>query len=155
MPEPPQFDLGKYWAPAHVKGYMGAGVTVAVVDTGAGDENYQYSSDLNNHAMTYAGVDVPWGRIDKKWPPGDVGEEQRRHGWQTFRRMLTGAPGSFYLDFRVAMPEIAEDQFLKALESAVNLGADVINLSLGRLVSHMEAEEHIKSCRVCKFVGQL
>lgn len=155
MTSTPALDLDEYWGPARSSGMTGAGITVGVVDTGADTSTYEWSAALNQQARQYVGVDVPWGRIEKRWSLADVNPEKLKHGSEIFRRLLPAAPSAHFLDVRYPMPESTEQQLLQSIKAAVDEGADVINLSLGRLVPFSKAEEHIQTCSVCKYAARL
>lgn len=155
MMKAPALNLDEYWGPVRNKGLTGAGVIVCVIDTGADTSTYEKSHILNEQARQYAGVNVPWGHIDKRWSSANVNPDQLKHGSEIFRRLLSGAPSSYFLDIRYPMPDSTEQQLLQSMQLAIDEGADVINLSLGRLVPFSEAEEHIQTCNLCKFTGRL
>lgn len=122
-----QINLGQ----AHASGMTGAGVTVAVLDTGI-DPNHPYFA-----GRLVAGRDF----VDDDWDPTDPGSvvasAQRPrasgHGTHISGIILRMAPNSQIMPVRVLDENGRGSSFViaYAIEWAVAQGADVINLSLG------------------------
>ena len=156
MAKTPALDLAKHWAPLHSQGFTGAGVTMGVLDTGADASTYERAREMNENARRFAHFDVKWGRIEKLWPTGNaVPADLLKHGSAVFLRLLGGAPSVFFLDIRTLFPNTSEQELQQSLRVAVDRGADVLNLSMGRMVPWSQTEEHLLGCSVCRYASQL
>jgi serine protease AprX len=107
----------------------GAGVTIAVVDTGVAD-----SADFGTR-LTHHDVSGTWSEGEAHDPYGHgtfVAGAAAGDGAASQGRYAGAAPGADVLDIRVADEEGRTDlvTVLKGLEKAAELDADVVNLSM-------------------------
>ncbi len=94
----------------------GAGVRVAVIDTGIG-EHSSFTSRV----------------VRKSLVEGNAGDELNPHGTAVAGLIHTIAPQSEFLSYQVTDPNGSSDSFTlaRAIIEATNDGADVINISMG------------------------
>ena len=155
----PALDLAAYWKNIHSKGFTGAGITVAVVDTGASSATYDQASKLNSQARDFVGSDVAWGQIKKLWKAEiAVPPEHLKHGDQVFRRLLSGAPSSSFLDIQTLFPHTSKENLINSIKTAIEHKADIVNLSLGRMIPNEELQTppgHAATCPVCQLANTL
>jgi hypothetical protein len=123
--------------PLHDNNFHGEGVLVAMLDTG-----YNRSHEALDHLNIIAEWDFIFEDSVTKNQPGDV-SNQHHHGTYTLSALGGYAPGeligpAWAADFALAKTERMweevqgeEDDYVRALEWAESLGAEVVSSSLG------------------------
>jgi len=128
-------------AAAHQKGYSGAGVTLAIMDTGFRKTHEAFSAHYQN-SRVLAEYDFVQDDPETANQPGDA-SDQWSHGTAIWSISGGWAPGqivgpAFGANFILCKTEnvssetpVEEDNWVAALEFADSIGADVITTSLG------------------------
>ena len=122
------------WSQTHLGGgqllapHLGAGVTVAVIDTGLDLKHPQFQGHLAPAADWYDFL----GADSVAQEEGDSSTEGYGHGTAVASLMLQVAPHATILPLRVIAPNgtASADTVARAIDYAVAHGADVINLSI-------------------------
>jgi hypothetical protein len=119
---------------------LGAGVKVAVIDTGIDLAHAGFSGKL---APAGEWMDYVDGDND---PMDEAGGGGYGHGTGVAGVVLQVAPNAIILPIRVLTPDGSGDMtnVLAAIDHAVAMGADIINLSLGSITSSNDLKGMIK-----------
>lgn len=157
----------KTWADT---GYNGEGMVVAIIDTGVDPSHQDFklsdsskakiqSTTFDGFLGTYRTEKVPYGYnyMDNNQEILDLGPDASEHGMhvagtvgangdETDGGIKGIAPEAQLLAMKVfgnnpAMSSTFGDVIIKAIDDSVELGADVINMSLGSSASFVEADD--------------
>lgn len=149
-----QVDLEKHYKPVWDCGLLGAGVVVAVLDSGAGPVTRNFAASTAKQGRP----DIPFGRLETievpgassgEWDGGLHAHEVMRRLLEVMRRLLMVAPAALLLDLPVFRPTCPAHTLIRAMEIATEHGADVINLSFGQPVPTALTEAHYTQCPLC------
>ena len=151
-------------------GYNGEGMVVAIIDTGLDPSHQDFvltdtskakiqTTEFEGFLGTYRTEKVPYGYnyMDNNQEILDLGPDASEHGMHVAGTVgangdeATGgikgiAPEAQLLAMKVfgnnpAMPSTFGDVIIKAIDDSVELGADVINMSLGSSASFVEEDD--------------
>src|SRR5229473_6702550 len=144
---PAAYDLGKDFSALWKRGISGGGVRVAVLDTGAGPTAYEEARKIAESASKspphqdfwdatskeiphITHVTLPMGQLERVWQldKGRTSAENLEHGTAVVHRILMVSEAATILDTRVFTPDCTDAELVGALEQAVHLRADIINL---------------------------
>jgi subtilisin family serine protease len=152
-PENVQTDITPYYKEVWDRGLLGAGVTVAVPDTGAGDAARQFAANLAKQGFS----DIPFGQLETVAVPGaptDPGDNGA-HACEVIRRVLMVAPAARIVDLPIFRGTPSRDVIVRAMDVANAHDADVLNMSLGEKVPLDQIETHYDECPVGRHAESL
>jgi hypothetical protein len=144
----PAADLSKLYGELWNRGVLGAGVTVAVIDTDIDSETLTLQASIARQGT----ANCPLGQIEPI-PVGKLLSEnrpQKSHGGAVISRIMQVAPAARIIHFPIFNPDAQPQDLLRALKVSIETEADVVNLSLGIPVPIDQVTTHYRDCSICR-----
>lgn len=134
------------------RGLLGAGVTIAVPDTGAGAATREFAA-----AQAQGGrPDIPFGQLETVEVPGAPtgAGDGGAHAYEVMRRILYVAPAARVLDLPIFRGTPTREVIMRAMDIAHERDADLLNMSLGEKVPLAAVEKHYDECPLGRYAEE-
>lgn len=143
-PEHVQTDISAEYKAIWDRGLLGAGITIAVPDTGAGEAARQFAAEQAKLGR----ADIPFGQLETIHVPGAPADSDDggEHAYEVLRRILFVAPAARVLDLPIFRGTPSRDVIMRAMDIAYEHDADVLNMSVGEKVPLAMVEKHYDEC---------
>lgn len=143
-PEHVRTDITAEYKPVWDRGLLGAGITIAVPDTGAGEAARHFAAEQ----AKLGHADIPFGQLETIDVPGASADsgDGGEHAYQVLRRILFVAPAARVLDLPIFRGMPSRDIIMRAMDIAYEHDADVLNMSLGEKVPLASVGKHYDAC---------